>query len=156
PGGARRAEVARGRLRHPDDTRHGRSSVLQRHGQRGLPGQLPAGPPPASAARDARLSCQRGWSAPLGQTRMCPARPDWQLPPGVNRGAWDYIRSPGIARTYDAGLADSSLFRLDLAFFDEYALPALTQPGSPGRLLDLGCGTGRLLIHAARRGFWCL
>ena len=23
----------------------------------------------------------------------------------------------------------------------------------PGRLLDLGCGTGRLLIHAARRGY---
>jgi ubiquinone/menaquinone biosynthesis C-methylase UbiE len=87
---------------------------------------------------------------------MCPARPDWQLPPGVNRGGWDYIHSAGVARTYDAGLADSSLFRLDLAFFDEYALGALPQPRSSGRLLDLGCGTGRLLLHAARRGYWCL
>jgi SAM-dependent methyltransferase len=75
--------------------------------------------------------------------------PDWQLPPGVNRGLWDYIHSPGIARNYDASLADSSLFRVDLSFVDEH-----TQP--PGRLLDLGCGTGRLLLHAAKRGCWCL
>jgi SAM-dependent methyltransferase len=80
---------------------------------------------------------------------MCPAVPDWQLPRGVNRGLWDYVHDPGIARNYDANLADSSLFRLDLSFVDEFMQP-------PGRLLDLGCATGRLLIHAARRGFSCL
>jgi SAM-dependent methyltransferase len=76
---------------------------------------------------------------------MQPPPPDWQLPDGVNRGLWDYLHDPGIARGYDAGLASSSLFRVDLAFVDEHCPAA-------GRLLDLGCGTGRLLVHRARRG----
>src|SRR5262249_15870367 len=39
-----------------------------------------------------------------------------------------------------------SLFSLDLSFVERHCQP-------PGRLLDLGCGTGRLLIHAARKGY---
>src|SRR3954447_20261113 len=73
--------------------------------------------------------------------------PDWQLPAGVDRGLWDYLHDPGIARNYDASLAGSSLFALDLSFVDGHCRP-------PGRLLDLGCGTGRLLVHAARRGHY--
>jgi SAM-dependent methyltransferase len=72
---------------------------------------------------------------------------DWQLPPGVNRGLWDYVHDPAIARSYDAGLADCHLLRIDQEF-------ALRHFPRPGRLLDLGCGTGRLLIPFARRGFW--
>ena len=75
--------------------------------------------------------------------------PDWQLPPGVSRGLWDYLHDPGVARGYDAGLAGSSLFHADLAFVEKHCPPS-------GRLLDLGCGTGRLLIPFARRGHFVL
>jgi SAM-dependent methyltransferase len=78
-----------------------------------------------------------------------PAPPDWQLPPGVNRGLWDYLHDRDLARGYDASLAGSTLFAADQAFAERHF-------DRPGRLLDLGCGTGRLLIPFARRGFWVL
>jgi len=74
---------------------------------------------------------------------------DWQLPPGVNRGLWDYFRDPSIARSYDRQLVDAHLLRIDEDFVRKHG-------PSSGRLLDLGCGTGRLLVAQARRGFWCL
>jgi SAM-dependent methyltransferase len=74
---------------------------------------------------------------------------DWQLPPGVSRGLWDYLHDPSVARNYDAGLAGSSLFTADLDFARRWF-------DRPGRLLDLGCGTGRLLIPFAGLGFWGL
>lgn len=70
---------------------------------------------------------------------------DWQLPPGVNRGLWDYLHNPDVASQYDAYLAASPLSAADIAF-------VAAQCPRPGRLLDLGCGTGRLLIEFARRG----
>jgi SAM-dependent methyltransferase len=74
---------------------------------------------------------------------------DWQLPPGVSRGLWDYLHDPTIARGYDASLADSSLFTADLEFARRWF-------DRPGRLVDLGCGTGRLLVAFAAKGFWGL
>jgi SAM-dependent methyltransferase len=74
---------------------------------------------------------------------------DWQLPPGVNRGLWDYLHNPAVARGYDAYLAGVSLCDVDVAFVARHC-------PTPGRLLDLGCGTGRLLIEFARRGYWTL
>ena len=76
------------------------------------------------------------------------APPDWQMPAGVDRGLWDYLHSPSLAEGYDAGLAGSSLFRLDVPFVREFCRP-------PGRLLDLGCGTGRLLRELAPLGYDC-
>jgi SAM-dependent methyltransferase len=70
---------------------------------------------------------------------------DWQLPPGVNRGLWDYVHDPGVAQNYDASLAGSTLFAVDEAFGDRYCPEG-------GRLLDLGCGTGRLLVALGIRG----
>jgi SAM-dependent methyltransferase len=75
--------------------------------------------------------------------------PDWQLPPGTDRGLWDYLSSERTAREYDAALAGTPLLEFDLRFAERH-FP------KPGRLIDLGCGTGRLLVHFARRGFSCL
>ena len=71
--------------------------------------------------------------------------PDWRMPAGVNRGLWDYLHDSDLARNYDQSLAGSSLFEADEAFVAEHC-PA------GGRLVDLGCGTGRLLLSFARRG----
>ena len=74
---------------------------------------------------------------------------DWQLPPGVNRGLWDYVHDAGVARGYDAGLAGTPLFDADRRFVERHC-------PRPGRLIDLGCGTGRLLPSLVRRGYWTL
>lgn len=62
------------------------------------------------------------------------------------RPTWDYAHSEPIARGYDAHLAGSLLFTADLEF-------ARRHFANPGRLIDLGCGTGRLAIEFASRGF---
>src|ERR1044072_2655422 len=74
---------------------------------------------------------------------------DWQLPEDVHRGLWGYIRSGEMVRAYDGQMAESPLASADLAFCD-------THFGTPGRLIDLGCGTGRACIHFAKRGFDCV
>jgi SAM-dependent methyltransferase len=74
---------------------------------------------------------------------------DWQLPAGVTRGLWDYLHDPALARSYDDNLAGSTLLTTDLAFAEQHF-------DRPGSLIDLGCGTGRLLIPFARRGYWVL
>jgi SAM-dependent methyltransferase len=57
----------------------------------------------------------------------------------VDRPLWDYVTSETLAQEYDHSLMNSSLFSLDLAFVHHWL------PATPGTLLDLGCGTGRLL-----------
>ena len=75
--------------------------------------------------------------------------PDWQLPPGTDRGVWDYTHNAELARNYDASLAGTPLLEADIRFAESH-FPI------PGRLIDLGCGTGRLALHFARRGFECV
>jgi SAM-dependent methyltransferase len=75
--------------------------------------------------------------------------PDWQLPPGVDRGLWDYLHAADMVAGYDAQMRASPLAAADVAFC-EAAFP------SPGRLVDLGCGTGRLCAYFARMGFACV
>src|SRR5690349_16547689 len=74
--------------------------------------------------------------------------PDWQLPAGTDRGLWDYVQSTRVAREYDAALAGTPLLELDLRIA-ERNFP------TPGRLIDLGCGTGRLVMHFSPRGYAC-
>lgn len=72
--------------------------------------------------------------------------PDWQLPSGVDRGLHDYLRSAEMVRGYDGMMAISALASVDCKFCERW-FP------TPGRLLDLGCGTGRLGRHFGPEGF---
>jgi SAM-dependent methyltransferase len=80
---------------------------------------------------------------------MIATPPNWQLPTGVNPGLWHYLHDSAIARTYDEKLADCALLSVDQCFAERHF-------DQPGRLIDLGCGTGRLLLPFARRGYWVL
>lgn len=71
---------------------------------------------------------------------------DWELPVGVDRALWDYLNNDSVAYDYDTYFSEHNLLRLDREFLDRHFV-------RPGRLLDLGCGTARLTIHFARRGF---
>jgi SAM-dependent methyltransferase len=72
--------------------------------------------------------------------------PDWQLPPGVDRGLHDYMASNEMVRGYDAMMATSALAMSDLQYCTSWF-------ETPGSLLDLGCGTGRLVPAFVPRGF---
>jgi SAM-dependent methyltransferase len=72
--------------------------------------------------------------------------PQWQLPPGVTRGTWEYAHADHIADDYDAYFAHTELFALDEAVIRRHFTTA-------GLVADLGCGTGRALVPLARRGF---
>lgn len=73
-------------------------------------------------------------------------RPDWQLPRGVSRALWEYTQQPHIATGYDQSIANSALSRYDTQVL-------LQEFTDPGRLVDLGCGTGRHALEFASRGF---
>jgi SAM-dependent methyltransferase len=77
------------------------------------------------------------------------SKPAWQLPLGVTRGLWDYAQEPQIADDYDDYFAYNTLFEFDRSVLQRY----FTRPGT---LIDLGCGTGRLLLPFARQGFHCV
>ncbi len=77
--------------------------------------------------------------------------PDWRLPPGVPRGAWDYTQLRSIADDYDAYHGDNPLFA-----FEEHVLTETfgePQASAPGLIADLGCGSGRALLPLVRRGW---
>lgn len=77
------------------------------------------------------------------------AIPDWQLPTGVDRGLWDYLHATEMVAAYDEQMLSSPLAEIDIAFCEK-AFP------NSGRLIDLGCGTGRLSVHFAAKGYDCL
>jgi len=57
-----------------------------------------------------------------------------------------YARASHIAVEYDRYFYHNRLFRFDTRLLDEYFLQS-------GPLVDFGCGTGRHIIHFAKRGF---
>ncbi len=74
---------------------------------------------------------------------------DWELPPGVDRGLWDYLHAADMVAGYADQMRVSPLAAADVAFC-EHAFP------TPGKLIDLGCGTGRLCVHFAAKGYECI
>jgi len=64
----------------------------------------------------------------------------------ITPATWDYIAATHIAQDYDRYFAYNELFQLDTEVLARW-MP------TPGRLLDLGCGTGRHVVHFAARGF---
>ncbi|MGC8639023.1 MAG: class I SAM-dependent methyltransferase [Isosphaeraceae bacterium] len=72
--------------------------------------------------------------------------PPWRLPEGVNVPLWEYLHTPRLAIEEDAYFAGHALFAADARIVDE-------RFETPGRLVDLGCGTGRHAVRFARRGF---
>jgi SAM-dependent methyltransferase len=72
--------------------------------------------------------------------------PTWRLPPGVNRSLWEYAHSERLAEEEDEYFRDHPLLSTDARYLDD-------RYSEPGPLVDLGCGSGRLSLHFARRGF---
>jgi ubiquinone/menaquinone biosynthesis C-methylase UbiE len=81
-------------------------------------------------------------------------RPTWQLPPGVSRGTWDYVHSDSIATEYDTFHAGHPLLEFDRRLvLDEAQKIRLSQQSSVPVALDLGCGTGRVMMPLAESGW---
>lgn len=72
--------------------------------------------------------------------------PDWRLPRGVNASLWRYAHTPRLADDEDVYFEGHPLFEADRAALD-------ARFTRPGRLVDLGCGTGRHALRFAARGF---
>jgi SAM-dependent methyltransferase len=73
-------------------------------------------------------------------------RPDWQLPAGVDRGLWEYLHDPAIAQNYDQQLAGTPLLDLDVRWLRAWC-------PTPGAVIDLGCGTGRVACALTPLGY---
>lgn len=79
------------------------------------------------------------------------AIPDWRLPPGVPRGAWDYAQSKLIADDYDEYHAENTLFEFEeQVLHEEFGEPPAS---ATGVIADLGCGSGRALLPLCRAGW---
>jgi SAM-dependent methyltransferase len=72
--------------------------------------------------------------------------PPWRLPEGVNPALWQYAHTPRLADEEDDYFENHPLFEADAQALDARFV-------EPGPLIDLGCGTGRLALRFARRGF---
>lgn len=85
----------------------------------------------------------------------------WQIPRGVSKGNWDYVRAKTIAEDYDRFLTNDPLTKVDRQIIDRYLPPvnenahdSLKDTGLKAPVVaDLGCGTGRTLLPLLQRGY---
>lgn len=77
--------------------------------------------------------------------------PQWRRPVGVAAGTWDYVNERSIADHYDDFVADTPLCTLDEKILHKH-FPE-PQNSEKQSILDLGCGTGRVAIGLAERGY---
>jgi ubiquinone/menaquinone biosynthesis C-methylase UbiE len=80
-------------------------------------------------------------------------RPAWQLPPGVSRGTWDYVVDRSIATEYDQFHGQHPLLEFDQQIVAEWLSDIPVDGEAPPLIVDLGCGTGRLLERWNARGW---
>ena len=103
---------------------------------------------------------------PSGRTgRLASSSSAWQIPRGVSKGNWDYVRANQIAEEYDQFLDDDPLTKVDRQIIDRYLgpvkensrdIPSADQSGEAPQaplVADLGCGTGRTLVPLLQRGY---
>ncbi len=64
----------------------------------------------------------------------------------IQPSTWRYINSSRVARDYDRFFATNQLFEFDHKLLNRWF-------DRPGRLLDLGCGSGRHVVQFVRQGF---
>lgn len=79
--------------------------------------------------------------------------PQWQIPPGLTIGNFDYTNSSSIAAGYDQFLAGNKFSQIDGDVFRRY-LPSLEGGPPQGPLVaDFGCGNGRSLLPLLAEGY---
>ncbi len=78
-------------------------------------------------------------------------RSNWQIPPGVSSGTWDYVRNGQIAENYDQFLVGDPLTQFDWKIVSR-CLPPIDRTNKP-IVVEFGCGTGRTLIPLIERGY---
>jgi len=79
---------------------------------------------------------------------ITPRPPDWQLPPGVTPGLWEYLHDHTLAQQYLGKVSDSPFAHADRRFVEKHLR-------TPCKVIDLGCGPGRSLLPLYQRGFDC-
>ena len=79
--------------------------------------------------------------------------PQWQIPPGLTIGNFDYTNSSSIAADYDQFLSGSKISQIDREIFGRYLPSPESGPPQGPLVADFGCGNGRSLLPLLAEGY---